>query len=121
MASTLTIATSTLRQQSEHLGLAGPLHGLCDFTEVSNSEVHVRKGVPTLNTNIAPSFATVVEIGIEDWTATLDDDAFRLLWRQPSRLLDVGFLVVGGIRKVSANLIIMTCTPHRPWIIAAQG
>lgn len=121
LASTLTIVTRPLRQRSEHLWLACPFHGLCGFTEVSNSKVHVTKSVPTPNTNATPSFATVVEIGTEDWTAMLDNDALRLLWGPRSRLLDVGFLVVGRIRKVSASLIIMACTPHRPWTIAAQG
>jgi len=51
----------------------------------------------------------------------LDDVAFRLLWRPHSRLLDVRFPVVGRIRHMSANLIIMARTPHRPWILSAQG
>jgi hypothetical protein len=46
-----------------------------------------------------PFLCTVAEIGTEDWTGMLDNDAFRLLWRPCSRLLDVRFLEVGQNQK----------------------
>jgi len=64
------IATRPLRPQSEHPGLACPIHGLCGFTEVSDSEVHVMKNVPSHNTNASPSLHNR-----GDWNRGLDGHA----------------------------------------------